>query len=84
MGIGYKSDYKRYSLTPRRKRFGKIVARASNTSKSIALAALKDPDALKWIVKGIGKRISYEIQSLCSYNIGSIHRSKQKGKLVNL
>jgi hypothetical protein len=69
---------KRYTLTPRRKTYGKILARSLNTSKSLALRVMKDPQALKWIVGGVGKILHYEIRRLCCESTNSVIKSKSK------
>ena len=72
VGIGYSSGYKRYALTPKRKKYGQILGRSSSSSKCSAMQALKDPEAQKWLVKGVGKVVQFEVKKLCSDRVNSL------------
>ena len=67
--------------TPKRKKYGKLLARSHNPSKSLAIQVLKDTEASKWIVKGIGKVLRFELKQLCSIRVNSVQRSKDKEHL---
>ena len=67
--------------TPKRKKYGKLLARSHNPSKGLAMQVLKDTKAREWIVKGIGKILRFELKQLCSMHVTSIQRSKDKEHL---
>ena len=65
-----------------RKKYAKALARSGNPSKSIAVEALKDVEARKWITLGIGKIVNYELKLLCSDEANSILRSQSKADIA--
>jgi L1 cell adhesion molecule like protein len=82
VGVGYRSGGKNYQLqTPRRKKYGKILARSQNSSKSIAVELLKDDDGRKWVTNGIKNILKYELKQLCSKKVNSIQASKDPSVL---
>ena len=70
-------------MTPKRKKYAKALARSRNSSKSIAIDALKDGEGRKWITAGIGKVVKYELQLLCSDRASSVQQSQNRDDVTN-
>ena len=82
--MGYKSGFKSYPLrTPKRKSFIRTISRCHNLAKSIAHAALNDPEVMKYLAAGLGSQIKYEVKRLCSERVNSIQRSLDCDNVVN-
>lgn len=60
-----------------------MLARSSNSSKSLAQESLKNPEVREWIIRGMEKVIQYELKKLCSDDANSVQQSKEKEKICN-
>ena len=59
------------------------VTRTGNSAKSIAQAALSDSEAMRYLATGIGKRVHYEVRTLCSKRVNSVQGSQDKDDIVS-
>ena len=71
--MGYKSP-KRYILTPRRKKFGKAIARRFNSS--VIDECLKQEDTRKNLFKKLINLLQEDIRRMCSSKVNSILQNK--------
>ena len=47
------------------------------------MQALKDPEAQKWLVKGVGKVVQFEVKKLCSDRVNSLQQSNSEDHIAN-
>ena len=68
--------------TPKRKSFVRKISRSGDTAKSVARAALSDPDVMKYLAAGFGKQIKFEIKRLCTARVNSIQKSSDRRHVI--
>ena len=76
--VGYKSP-KRYILTPRRKKFGKAVARGFNSS--LVGECLKQARTRKYLFQKLVHMIQQDMKQLCSRMANSMLQNKSSNAL---
>jgi hypothetical protein len=70
--------------TPTSKRCVKALARSRDSAQTVATKALRNPQSLTWVMKGIGKIFEYEMRKICATRVNSTLRSQDNNHLCFL